>query len=215
MTRDDSGSSAEFHGSPYVEIPDEHWTGTVKEMRARADRTLRGFKAANHPKLGSVQFSKTGRKETLHDKTTPHQFQAVQAIPQLIEKGELTDSSPDRQHRPHITAFHTIEHGLKIGETPYHAKIIVREVKTGGGGAKTTHQFYLHRIADSKRPAVLIPAFPLRVKLEVLPAIRNLALEPNLSTPMNQIFQLLKGRYSGSRGAQWINNHPAFLHPSH
>ena len=150
----DSGDVAgvEFRDIQFVEIPDEKWSGTVKEMRQRADQMMRGFKAAIHPKLGPVHFSKTGRTKTLFDKTTPHQFQSVQAIPQLIEQGDLTSSLPDSKGRAHIIAVHTIEHGLKIGDDHYHARIIVREVKTGGGKtSKTAHQFYLHQIADSKK----------------------------------------------------------------
>jgi hypothetical protein len=151
----------EFQGMRYVEIPDEHWSGSVKEMRQRAGQTMRGFKPAIHPKLGPVQFSKTGRLKTLSDKTTPHQFQSVQAIPQLIEQGDLKSSMPDSKGRAHIVAVHTVEHGLKIGEDRYHAKIIVREVKTGGGkSSKTQHQFYLHQIADNKKAGSLNSGLP-------------------------------------------------------
>ena len=146
----------EFYGEQCVEIPDEHWSGSVKEMRQRAGKIMRGFKSAIHPKLGPVQFSKTGRTKTPSDKTTSHQFQSVRAIPRLIEQGDVTSSLPDRQGRGHIIAVHTVEHGLKIGETPYHAKIIVREVKTGGGKTSSTvQQFYLHQIKANKKAGSL------------------------------------------------------------
>jgi hydrogenase expression/formation protein HypD len=136
----------ELHCNQYVEIPDEHWTGSVKEMRQRADQMMRGFKSSHNPELGEVQFSKTGRSKTLGTKTTPHQFQSVQALPALIEKGTVVSSVADKQGRYHIVKIHTIEHGLKIGESPYRAQIIVREVRTGSKTSKTTHQFYLHKL---------------------------------------------------------------------
>ncbi len=140
----------EFQGDPCVTIPDEHWTGTVKEMRRRADQTMRGFKSSRNPELGEVHFSKTGRSKTLGTKTTPHQFQSVQALPALIEKGTVVSSAADQQGRYHIVKIHTIEHGLKIGESPYRAQIIVREVRTGSKTTKTAHQFYLHKLQTEK-----------------------------------------------------------------
>jgi hypothetical protein len=147
---DDSHLDAEFHGSPYVEIPDEHWTGTVKEMRERADKAMRSFKPAHNPHLGEIHFTKRGRSKTLGTKTTPHQFQSVQALPALIEHGAVASSVDDNQGRYHIVKIHTIEHGLKIGESHYKAEIIVREVRTGSKTSRTAHQFCLHKLQDKK-----------------------------------------------------------------
>jgi phage gp29-like protein len=111
------GSDGRFLG--FIKIPDEKWTGTVDEMRERADKIMRSHKPANHPTLGPINFTKAGRNKTLRDKTTPHQFQAVQALPELSEKGRHTRWDTDRKGRPHIAAVHTVEHGLKIGKDSY------------------------------------------------------------------------------------------------
>lgn len=134
---------AEFHGSQYVEIPDEHWTGTPKEMHKRADALMRKFTVTKNPELGDVHFTGKGRSKTLFDKRKPHEFQSVKAIPEIVEQGKVVSSLPDRQNRPDIIAVHKIEHGLKIGEAKYKAEITVRETKSG---TKSVHQFYLHRI---------------------------------------------------------------------
>jgi phage gp29-like protein len=137
--------AGEFHGNQYVTIADEKWSGSPKEMHERADKIMRGFTSANHPKLGEVKFTRLGRSKTLYDKRTPHEFQSVQAIPQLVEKGTLVSSLPDRKGRPDIIAVHKIEHGLKIGEAKYHAEVTVRE---SWDGKKTANKFYLHRIHE-------------------------------------------------------------------
>jgi hypothetical protein len=133
------------HMDQYVEIPDEHWTGTPKEMHKRAGAIMRTFTSARHPQLGEIRFTGKGRDKTLFDKRTPHDFQSVQAIPHIVERGALVSSEPDRQHRPSIVAVHKIEYGLQIGDAKYRAEIIVRETREG---AKTAHQFYLHRLLN-------------------------------------------------------------------
>lgn len=134
----------EFHGNQYVTLADEKWTGTPKEMHARAEAVMKGFKSATNPQLGEVQFTRSGRHKTLFDKRTPHEFQSVQALPKLVEQGKVVSSLPDRKGRADILAVHKIEHGLKIGDDKYKAELTIRETKEG---AKTAQKFYLHRIA--------------------------------------------------------------------
>jgi phage gp29-like protein len=129
----------------HVEIPDEHWTGTPKEMHDRADRIMRGFTSVHHPQLGEIKFTRDGRDKTLFDKRTPHEFQSVQALPELTKGGRLVASEPDRKGRPEVIAMHKLEHRLKIGDTPYRAEITVRETRNEG---KTAHKFYLHRLKN-------------------------------------------------------------------
>jgi hydrogenase expression/formation protein HypD len=134
----------ELHGIQFVEIPDEHWSGSVKEMRQRADAIMRTHTVAQHPKLGEIKLSgRQGRAKTLGHMKTPHEFQSVQAIPEVASKGTLVSSEPDREGRHNLVAVHKIERGVKIGETKYKAQAIVRESRDG---SKTTHHFYLHRI---------------------------------------------------------------------
>jgi hypothetical protein len=144
MNEDVSGQ--EFHENEFVEIPDEQWTGTPKEMHKRASTIMRAFASVRNPHLGEVRFTGKGRDKTLFDKRTPHEFQSVQALPGIVSKGKLFSSQPDRKNRPEIVAVHRLEHGLKIGDVKYRAEVIVRETKTG---AKTAHQFYLHRIVKN------------------------------------------------------------------
>jgi hypothetical protein len=134
----------EFHGNQYVELPDEKWTGTPKEMHQRADTIMKGFKSAESPQLGTVEFTRLGRNKTLYDKRTPHEFQSVQALPRLVEQGNVVSSLPDRKGRKDILAVHKIEHGLKIGDAKYKAELTVRETNEG---KKIAQKFYLHRIA--------------------------------------------------------------------
>lgn len=134
-----------LHGSQYVTIRDEKWTGTAKEMHKRADRIMRGFRPVQHQQLGEIKFSASGRKKTLFDKRTPHEFQSVQALPELTRRGRLVSTERDRKGREDVVAFHKLEHGLKIGETPYRAELTVMETKNEG---KTAHKFYLHRLEN-------------------------------------------------------------------
>ena len=145
----DSGDVAgdELHGIQFVEILDEHWTGTPKEMHKRSDAIMRKFTLAHNAELGEVHFTNTGRTKTLFDKRTPHEFQSVQALPEIVEKGKVVSSQPDRKNRPTIKAVHKIEHGLKIGDVKYKVDVTVRETQNG---AKTAHQFYLHRITKNR-----------------------------------------------------------------
>jgi hypothetical protein len=107
---------------------------------------MRTFTSARNPELGDVRFTGKGRDKTLFDKRTPHEFQSVQALPRIVEKGKLVSSQPDRKNRPTIVAVHKIEHGLKIGDAKYRVQVTVRELRDG---TKTAHQFYLHRLLEN------------------------------------------------------------------
>lgn len=136
----------EFHGNQWAgSLPDEHWTGTPKEMHERAEAIMRTFTPVEHPKLGAVRFSRDGRDKTLHEKRTPHEFQSVQALPDLVRHGRWTGSSPDRKRRRDVVAFHKIEAGLTIGTAAYRAEVLVKETASGEA---TAHKFYLHRLHE-------------------------------------------------------------------
>jgi hypothetical protein len=144
----------------WTELPDEHWTGTHQEMRARADAIMRSQTTSEHPKLGTIKLnSHKARSKTLGHMATPHEFQSVQAIPEITSKGRVT-SGPDDKHRPDVVAIHKIEHGVKIGDSKYKGQATVREMKDG---SKTSQHFYLHRIdrVANKKPAVRIHALRL------------------------------------------------------
>ncbi|HEX4085910.1 MAG TPA: DUF935 family protein [Chthoniobacteraceae bacterium] len=138
--RDEAGR---FASLPLVSIPDEGWTGSRKEMSDRANKVMLGFNTESHPKLGNIHFTAQGRGETLHRQHTAHEFQAVQALPQIARQGKWTKSEPDLKGRQDVKAFHTVESRLRIGSTPYHAQMIVKESKDG---TAMSHKFYLHRI---------------------------------------------------------------------
>jgi len=135
----------EFHGNQYVTIADEHWTGTPKEMHQRANAIMKGFAPVQHPELGEIKFTAEGRKKTLFDKRTPHEFQSVQALPELTRSARLVGTSPDRKGRAHVAAYHKLEHGLQIGQASYRAEITVKQTEDGGHAA---HKFYLHRLTN-------------------------------------------------------------------
>jgi len=116
--------------SHFVEIPDEQWTGTPKEMHKRADTIMRGFTSARHPQLGEVHFTGKGRSKTLFDKRTPHEFQSVQALPQIVEEGTLISSQPDRQNRP--DSLHATVHAGSAGSVPALVADLRRAVRDVG-----------------------------------------------------------------------------------
>jgi len=135
-----------FRGNQHTHtLEDEHWTGTAKEMHARAEEIMKTFTTADHPKLGAVRFSGDGRDKTLFDKRTPHEFQSVQALPHLVRKGLWKSSSPDRKGRKDVVAFHTLEAGLHIGTAAYRAELTIKETSAG---ESTAHKFYLHRLHE-------------------------------------------------------------------
>lgn len=144
-----------------LRIPDEHWTGSAKEMHARADRIMRGFTPVRHPQLGTIRFSRDGRDKTLAEKRKPHEFQSVEALPDLIQRGKLVSTTADRKGRQDIKAWHKLEHGLLIGNTLYQAEITVKEFRDGSALA---HKFYLHRIknVEASSPYIADPALPSR-----------------------------------------------------
>jgi hypothetical protein len=128
----------------WTQLADEHWTGTHREMRERADAIMRAHTTAHHPELGEIKL--TGRKartKTLGHMKTPHEFQSVQAIPEINSKGTKLPSQPDLKKRSNVVAVHKLERKLKIGEAQYKATSIIRETHDG---KKTTQHFYLHRI---------------------------------------------------------------------
>ena len=133
----------DFRGNQYVEVAGDQWSGTPKEMHQRADEIMRGFKPVKNPKLGEVEFSSGGRDKTLKAMRRPHEFQSVQAIPQIIERGSVTTEA-DRKNRAEIRAVHKITHGVKIGDAKYQAEVTVRETNLG---KRIAQKFYLHRIA--------------------------------------------------------------------
>ena len=140
-----------------VRIPDEHWTGTPREMHERADQIMRTFVPVKHPQLGDVRFSRDGRDKTLSEKRTPHEFQSVRALPELIRRGQVVSTTADRKGRQDIRAWHKLEHGLQIGDAAYQVEITVKEFRNGYAVA---HKFYLHRLKNSQAssPYIADPA---------------------------------------------------------
>jgi hypothetical protein len=148
----------ELQANQPVSIPDEHWTGTPKDMHARADQIMRAFEPVRHPQLGTIRFSRDGRDKTLSEKRTAPEFQSVRALPELIRRGQIVSTTADRKGRQDIKAWHKLEHGLQIGEAHYLAEITVKEFRDGPSVA---HKFYLHRIKNVKAssPYIADPAF--------------------------------------------------------
>ncbi len=144
----------------HVAIPDERWTGSPKEMRARADAIYRTLQPATNPTIGSVEFGRAGRKKTFFDKRTPHEFQAVQALPELVAKASVKTSLPDRKERDDIKSVHTLTAGLRIGKVSYRAELTVRETLVG---EKSVQMFYLHRLSDRHEPVKGKAAGPYNV----------------------------------------------------
>ena len=140
-----------------VRIRDEHWTGTPKEMHKRADQIMRGFQPVSHPQLGIIRFSRDGRDKTLSEKRTSHEFQSVQALPELIRRARVVSTSADRENRQDIKAWHKLEHGLQIGEARYLVEITVKELRAGPA---VVQKFYLHRIKNTvaSSPCIADPA---------------------------------------------------------
>ncbi|MCX6893720.1 MAG: hypothetical protein NTX51_19700 [Verrucomicrobia bacterium] len=140
-----------------IRIPDEHWTGTPKEMHERADQIMRAFEPVMHPQLGKIRFSRDGRDKTLSEKRSPHEFQSVRALPELIWRGWVSSTTADRKGRQDVRAWHKLEHGLQIGDVPYQAEITIKEFTDG---STVAHKFYLHRITNTKAssPYIADPA---------------------------------------------------------
>jgi hypothetical protein len=138
--RDEKG---QFAALPLVSIPDEQWTGTRKELSAKANALMKTFGPETHPHVGLIHFTSDGRGETLHRQNTAHDFQAVKALPEIARRGKWMRSEPDNKGRQGVVAFHHIEARLRIGQTPYHAQLITKETEDG---TVTRHKFYLHRI---------------------------------------------------------------------
>src|ERR1039458_18330 len=102
-----------------VRVPDEHWMGTPKEMHERADQIMRAFEPVRQPQLGIIRFSRDGRDKTLSEKRSPHEFQSVRALPELIRRGQVVSTTADRKGRQDVRAWHKLEHGLQIGDAAY------------------------------------------------------------------------------------------------
>jgi phage gp29-like protein len=132
-----------FVSLPLVSIPDEQWTGARAELSSRANALMKTFGPERHPRVGLIHFTSDGRGETLHRQRTPHEFQAVKALPEIARRGRWMRSEPDNKGRQGVVAFHHIEARLRIGQTPYHAQLITKETEDG---TVTRHKFYLHRI---------------------------------------------------------------------
>ena len=134
-------------------------TGPVpqKEMHKRADQIMRAFDPVSHPQLGTIRFSRDGREKTLSEKRTPHEFQSVRALPELIRRGQVVSTTADRKGRQDVMAWHKLEHALQIGDAPYKAEITIKEFRDGSAVA---HKFYLHRIknTEASSPYIAHPA---------------------------------------------------------
>lgn len=145
-----------FHGNQHTgpidhSLPDEHWTGTRGEMAKRASAIIKSFEPAEHPVLGKVHFSKDGRGKTLSRQTSAHDFQAVQALPQLIARGKLQEGSvPDNKGRRGIKGFRTLESSLRIGKTTYKVQMLIKE--STADGRNYLQHFYLHRLKHHHGP---------------------------------------------------------------
>jgi hypothetical protein len=130
-------------------------------MHERADKIMRAFGPVRHPQLGTIRFSRDGRDKTLSEKRTPHEFQSVRALPELVRRAQVVSTTADRKGRQDIRAWHRLELGLQIGDALYQAEITIKEFKDGSAVA---HKFYLHRIKNTKAssPYIADPALPSR-----------------------------------------------------
>lgn len=76
--------------------------------------------------------------------------EAVQALPQLIERAVLTESRADQSSDPNIRAVHRFYAPLLIGESLYRVKLTVMDrIHPEGKG------FYTHELTEIEMPAVI------------------------------------------------------------
>jgi phage gp29-like protein len=136
-------------GTSHVAIEDEHWTGTRHELRARATAIMKGFTPAVHPTLGPVRFSRDGIGKTLKIQQTAHEFQSVQALPELVRKGHLAKTEADNRNRPEVHGYHTLQAALTIGATTYRAEMVIKQ---STDGVHDVQKFYLHRLRHESGP---------------------------------------------------------------
>jgi phage gp29-like protein len=146
-----SGGAGRAEGQPgeahRVEIADEHWTGTPKEMHARAEAIMRTFQPVTNEATGkNVSFTRDGRDKTLYTLRTPHEFQAAaRALPEMVRTGQPTSESGDRKTRQDVGGFTKLASGVRIGDAAYRAEITLKSANQGTGGA-IIHKFYLLRL---------------------------------------------------------------------
>ena len=90
------------------------------------------------------------------------QFEAVCALPELMERALLVESHPDSHRRPGVKCVHRFYAPLKIADAMYTVKLTVNEFIDGHLSVDfpSSLKLYHHRL-EKKMPSVDMPGFPL------------------------------------------------------
>jgi len=90
------------------------------------------------------------------------QFEAICALPELMERALLVESHPDSHQRPEVKCVHRFYAPLQIADAMYAVKLTVNEFVDGHLSVDfpSSLKLYHHRL-EKKMPSVDMPGFPL------------------------------------------------------
>ncbi|KWT83689.1 hypothetical protein [Candidatus Magnetominusculus xianensis] len=120
------------------------WVARI-EAKKWAENNIQGKSPINKATGWKIDITSIGvRKAISGERLTPH-FEAIRAIPELIENAVLTETRPDRNRNPDIKNIHIFYAPLEVDGNLYRAKLTVRESIYG-------KKYYDHSLTELEKP---------------------------------------------------------------
>ncbi|MCC8190986.1 MAG: hypothetical protein LIP77_10210, partial [Planctomycetes bacterium] len=131
--------------APVVVVDSEPWRGSVRQFRDRGKAILNPLRSLAEPLVNTdtgweILFTSDGIRKTLYHKHSAFEWQAIEALPQLVENAVLYREKGDKKERGSVEGFAYLYAPVVVGGRLFAAELTVKNSTDGG------HRFYLHKL---------------------------------------------------------------------
>lgn len=109
-------------------------TADIKVLREASlgfYRTALQARSIVSPDLGPISFAGRGLGDMKYASANPDKLRLVAALPDILRKGRLIKSEPERKGKANVVAYHTIAAPVQIGERMMHVEVVVEQRNDG------------------------------------------------------------------------------------
>jgi hypothetical protein len=109
-------------------------TADIKVLREASlgfYRTALQARSIVSPDLGPITFAGRGLRDMKYASANPDKLRLVAALSDILRKGRLIKSEPERKGKANVVAYHTIAAPVQIGERMMHVEVVVEQRNDG------------------------------------------------------------------------------------
>ncbi len=109
-------------------------TADIKVLREASlgfYRTALQARSIVSPDLGPISFAGRGLGDMKYASANPDKLRLVAALPDILRKGRLIKSEPERKGKANVVAYHTIAAPVQIGERMMNVEVVVEQRNDG------------------------------------------------------------------------------------